>query len=412
MSVYFNTHEPLLQQLDDSGYEFDQMMRTALDLAASNPDVEPEDSGFPDSYLLVAAYRLNTVLTELVNLDDIRLNLFHDYSLAPKCAATEVIPGQRLCNVLNRAVLSAKKNTIGVGDFLKAVVRISIDDEPWDAIGFPGQVIHETFSIETLMCGLGYTPWTPIEDAPRVRNILDALDGRDPREDLDYFLTLENNRIVFRATTPLGSFTQQRESGLLVPQHAALTHFQSQFGTFTPAEVLELEDLINNTRTQEQQLQSFFESHPHFLRIWDHREVFPHVYLSREEEGSLVPDFILLDRDAQAAMILDLKLPRAKLIVHQDNRVRFAAAISEAKAQLLEYRRWFEESRNRKSLKQTVGMEIYNPRLAVVIGRSSCFAGEYERQKLAHDNRDLEIVTYDDILTRAKRRLMTIQSDS
>ncbi|MEI4920424.1 DUF4263 domain-containing protein, partial [Klebsiella pneumoniae] len=91
------------------------------------------------------------------------------------------------------------------------------------------------------------------------------------------------------------------------------------------------------------------------------------------------------DRELQKATIVDLKLPAAKLIVHKENRVRFAAAVSEARAQLLEYRRWFDDPRNRKRIRERLGMEIYAPRLAVVIGRSSEFSGALERQKLAAD---------------------------
>jgi len=393
---YFHTKAPLLVQLEAQGYELDQKLRCALDISASNPDIEPEDCGFPDSYLLLAAYRLNTTITELVDLQEERFNLFHEYRLAPRCTAAEVVPGQRLCNVLNWATDSKVKKTIGVGDFLRAVVEIALDEDgAWEVPGFYEQVIHDTFSVETLMWGLGYTAWTPVNKAPKVRTILDSIQGRNPDEDLDYVLTLEHDRIVFRATSPIGTFVQQNNSGLPVSQRALLTHFKTQYAGFTVPEVLELEDLINRSGTKELELQRFFEAHPHFLRIWDHREVFPHVYLSREEEGDLVPDFILLDQDLQKATIVDLKLPSAKLIVHSDNRVRFAAAVSEARSQLLEYRRWFENSKNRKNLRERLGMEIYSPRLAVVIGRSSEFSSDYERQKLSADEHDLNVVTYD-----------------
>lgn len=406
---HFHPDAPLLRQLQAHGYELDQMLRCALERAASRPDVEPEDCGMPDSYLLLAAYHLNTTITQLVDLNNADLNLFHDYRLAPRCPSAEVVPGRRLCNVLNRAVARSTKKTIGVGDFLRAVVEIALDEDgAWEAPGFPGQVIHETFSIETLMWGLGYTAWTPVDQAPRVRTILDAIRGRNPDEDLNYILAIENDRIVFRATSQLGTFTQRTDSGLLASQRGLLTHFKTQYAGFTAAEVLELEDLINRPRTREQELQEFFEAHPHFLRIWDHREVFPHVYLSRHEEGDLIPDFVLLDRELQKATVMDLKLPSAKLIVHKDNRVRFAAAVSEARAQLQEYRRWFEERQNRQRLRDRLGMEIYQPRLAVVIGRSSDFASPYERQKVGADERDIEVVTYDDILAFARRRMMLI----
>jgi hypothetical protein len=80
----------------------------------------------------------------------------------------------------------------------------------------------------------------------------------------------------------------------------------------------------------------------------------------------------------------------------------------EARAQLLEYRRWFDDARHRASLVQKIGMEVYAPKLIVIIGRSIEFRDALDRQKLTADNPDLEVVTYDDILHRAKERRMII----
>ena len=64
--VWFEQGEPLLAQLKKHGLEFDQKLMRALEISASQPDIEPEDRGFPDSYLTLALYRLNTTLTRLV----------------------------------------------------------------------------------------------------------------------------------------------------------------------------------------------------------------------------------------------------------------------------------------------------------------------------------------------------------
>ena len=99
----FNTKEPLVEQLSNHGLEFDQKLNRALQVSASKPNLSPEDVGFPDSYLTLALYRLNSILTRLVELDQSRFNLFHNYSLAPPCSVNEVIPGVRLCQVLDKA---------------------------------------------------------------------------------------------------------------------------------------------------------------------------------------------------------------------------------------------------------------------------------------------------------------------
>jgi hypothetical protein len=173
---------------------------------------------------------------------------------------------------------------------------------------------------------------------------------------------------------------------------------------------MELEDLINNQRAREDDIQRFFEKHSQFFRRWDHRDVFPHVFLTREDGGPLIPDFLLVDPEAQRATIVDLKLPQAKLVRRQKNRDRFSSAVMDARAQLLEYRDWFEERGNREQLKKRLGIEIYRPHLGVVIGSSSEFRDAFDRQKLMATIPDVEIVTYDDIITSAQRRLALIRS--
>jgi len=60
---------PLLRQFELNGILFDQLLYRALEVSASDVDLTPEDEGFPDSYLTVALYRLNTILTRTVTLN-------------------------------------------------------------------------------------------------------------------------------------------------------------------------------------------------------------------------------------------------------------------------------------------------------------------------------------------------------
>lgn len=412
-SVRFNTEEPLVTQLAKHNLEFDQLLQRALQVSASKPNLHPEDIGFPDSYLTLALYRLNSILTRLVDLNEQRYNLFHDYKLAPSIPPEEVVPGTRLCRILDRTLsLIDGKTTIGVGHFLKAIVSLSLDVPPIPAVGFRNQVVHNTFSVETLLWGLGYTAWTPISDAPEIRNILEALDGREPLEDVQYLMTFSDNRIVFRPASILDSYQLQNQSTGQRAQLALLTHFQDQYACVRPTEILELEDLINSKRTHEGDLQHFFEAHPYFFRKWDYRDIYPHVYLTREAEGPLIPDFILVDPELQKAMVIDLKLPTAKLVRHKHNRDRFTSAIEDARAQLLEYRDWFEDTDNRSRIKKRFGIEIFRPRLGVIIGTSQDFRSELERQRLAAQYPDVEVVTYDDIVKYAERRLLLLRQTS
>jgi hypothetical protein len=396
------------------GLGFDQKLRHAFDMSASRPDVKPEDTGLPDSYITLALYRSDTVLTRIVELQDRRFNIFHEYKKAPPCPPDEVIPGRKLCGVLNEAIrMMGDGKTIGAGHFLRSVVKMTLDWEPCDLkyLGFSGGgVIHNTFSAETILWGLGYDAWTPISKAPELRTILENLDARDPIEDHQYLLMMEGARLVFRPTSILNSYHMTSSNNRTCQRLAVLPHLRDTYGGFRASEILELEDLINSPAAQEADLQRFFERHPAFFRTWGYRDVFPQVCLSHDGEGDLIPDFVLVDPDLQRAMVLDLKLPQKKVIVGTKNRTRFSSAVQEAMAQLLKYRDWFEDTRNRASLKDRFGLELYRPRLAVVIGRSRDFADEVQRQRLASQRHDFDVVTYDDISSQAKRRLLLIGS--
>jgi len=167
--------------------------------------------------------------------------------------------------------------------------------------------------------------------------------------------------------------------------------------------------MINNPQASESDFQSYFEKHPQFFRMWDYRDVHPHVYLTREDQGAPLPDFVLVDPEVQRAMLLEFKLPKPKLIVQRSNRERFSAAVEEARAQLLEYRDWSEIPRNRARLVGAVGIEIYRPRIGVIIGTNQEFRDALQRQRISSRYPDVEIVTYDDIVTRAQRRLLLVK---
>jgi hypothetical protein len=163
--------------------------------------------------------------------------------------------------------------------------------------------------------------------------------------------------------------------------------------------------MIQNRAADEEDFQKFFEAHPHFLRRWDYREVYSHVYLTQRDQGPLIPDFILTNLEIQQATIVELKLPKPKIIRRQVNRERFADAVMEARAQLWKYQRWFDNKSHREDLVAKIGMEVYWPRLAVIIGRTSDFKLAIERQELAAMTPEIDVVTYDDILAFARNRL-------
>lgn len=393
-------NKPFLKVLSDAGIEVDQRIRAAL--------AKIGDDTFDDGRLFNALYRENCIATRYLQLDqenkgytfDIGDKEWVDPDSVTMGTGTDTL-SERL---MNRAIKSATiPYTFGVRDFLRAVLAAAWEHgDTYSARPFTLDLLAERFSDDVS---------TPLSKLPEVKRLLRELQKTvDGAEDFQYVLALQQGRLVFRVVSTLDDYVQPNDTGLWLPQRALLTHLGG-IGLFTSTEIEELEELLNDPKANEVHFQDFFERHPHFFRKWDYREVYPHVYLAREDHGPLVPDFIMTNPDAQDAAILDLKKARPKsgLIRRQRNRERFASAVEEARAQLLEYRDWFDVPDNRQRIKSVVGMEIYRPRLMVVIGRASEFRHEIERQKLRDRSSDIEIVTYDDIVRYAKARRVIIE---
>jgi hypothetical protein len=314
-----------------------------------------------------------------------------------------------------RAVaLAEKSNTITCHHFFRAISETLLT--PWQGpaangaplIEYLGFCLNEHPSKE--YSDFAQAPLV-LRSMPRARRVIEQLGQAPPEpDDFQYALCLEEGNIVFRAFSVLADFPMRISDGALVGNRGLLTHLKEKFGLFTPDEIAELEDLLRNPKASEKDFQKFFEAHPHFFRRWDYREVYSQVYLTRQDQGPLVPDFILTNPELQEATIVELKLPKPKLIRRQENRDRFADAVMGTRSQLLEYRDWFEDKGNRKKLIGKVNMEIFRPRLAVVIGRSADFRCAFDRQKLAARTSDIDVVTYDDVVACARRRMVSIGS--
>ncbi|MFG1920514.1 Shedu anti-phage system protein SduA domain-containing protein [Cryptosporangium sp. NPDC048952] len=169
--------------------------------------------------------------------------------------------------------------------------------------------------------------------------------------------------------------------------------------------VKELEDLINSPRVREHDLQVFFEQNPDFLFDDLYESAYPQIVLQRDHEGPLIPDFALKPTNTNALCdLLEIKLPKVKLIRESPNRVRLSSAIMEACAQLREYRDYFEDPERRKSVREEYGLDFFRPRMIVLIGHRRWHSAT-DLRKAETDVPNLSIVTYDDILERARARL-------
>lgn len=81
----------------------------------------------------------------------------------------------------------------------------------------------------------------------------------------------------------------------------------------------------------------------------------------------------------------------------------FRSCVNAAIAQLVDYAKYFDDKANREAFRSRYGLDVYEPRLVVVIGRAHHFLDDVNRRELAQllPNR-ASVWTYDDLVNRAK----------
>jgi anti-anti-sigma factor len=227
--------------------------------------------------------------------------------------------------------------------------------------------------------------------------------GLSTREIANILLTLADDRIqvlpgaqgpIYQVSIPgLG------DGGILIASpYVIAKHTRS----YLRAEIDEFEDILASSRATERDIQLFLERHPQFLLGRDYDDLHSQVVLEREADGPLVPDFLLRPHDGTLCDIVDIKLPTASLIVGSHNRRRFSAAIADAAAQLRTYRDYFDDKARRESVREKYGFTAFRPKLSVVIGRRAEIDPVAYKQ-IRDGTRDLEVVTYDDLLEKARK---------
>ncbi|MGH3780155.1 MAG: Shedu anti-phage system protein SduA domain-containing protein [Pseudonocardiaceae bacterium] len=233
---------------------------------------------------------------------------------------------------------------------------------------------------------------------------LDKVPDDAPNEDHAVAIAVVAGRLRIISIFPDGKYRFLDDSRQL----HSLLYVASLAADGCAASVEELEELINAPQVKESQLQEFFERNLHFLQGDSYEEVHPHLILKREHKGPLIPDFALKPTNLNSYCdLLDLKLPSAKLIVGNGNRRRLSATVMEACAQLREYRDYFEEERNRDAIEEVYGLKFFRPKMIVIIGKRGAYSPA-ELRKAESDIPHLTLITYEDLLERARSRLRKI----
>ena len=177
------------------------------------------------------------------------------------------------------------------------------------------------------------------------------------------------------------------------------------WATFDAA-IAKLEALLNKRGVKEREIEAVLEENPLFLNSLGFERIYHQVILPRNGASDLKPDVVAEPADSEWAEILDLKLPTTSVLVGPPNRAAMSAALTEAAAQLREYAAFFDDRAAARSVEQNLGIKCYRPKLTVIIGRDPTRFTEEERRRALTAHPDLRVVTYDDLVTAARTRLL------
>ncbi len=216
-------------------------------------------------------------------------------------------------------------------DVQSAVLQLSLalGEATYDRPMIADWVMDRAFGQKSLRRGHDRS----LSESPEAQTLLELLLRRSHPIDGDFqfFMGLAGDKPELRVCTLLEDFWQRAADGSLRPLRAILLQYADRYWHFEQSQIDELNALIQSPATKEADLQRFLERNPHFLRTFDHREVYPHVVL-QTDDGKLIPDFIVTNAAAQEAMIVELKTQKARVVVHGDRATRFSMAVFAARA--------------------------------------------------------------------------------
>ena len=203
----------------------------------------------------------------------------------------------------------------------------------------------------------------------------------------------------------LSDFHQAHErSGSIIYRDGLLQPIDAVLPGVSTSAIDELESLINSVGAAERDFQVFFERNHFLLTGLDFKTAHAQPILYKDDGSKLIPDFFLEKMEGGWDAIVDLKRANGDLVVRRRNRTYFHHHVQNAIAQLRFYQEWFESPSNRRLFEEHWHVQTFRPKMVIVIGRRHHFQGDVERLRLLSGLPDrLEVWTYDDLLTKARR---------
>lgn len=180
----------------------------------------------------------------------------------------------------------------------------------------------------------------------------------------------------------------------------------AKLGSVPTDPILWFQQLIENPKTTEADLLAFFDANPQLLTraLGTGNEVQSQLLLPLDDGRAMRPDFLLSPRsDFDPWTILELRRPQNRVVAGQGARHTMAAAVHEAIAHLREYAAYFDAKDHRSLVSKRDGVDVFRPRLAVIIGMDYGGLGKKDIIRLKSVYPGVEVLTYREVLDRLKR---------
>lgn len=397
---------PLLEIFRENGVDLTDKARQALILAAEDAKTQEYRSLYDDS-ILVGLIRSQGSITHLLSSMGIDLETFIQEIHGPVPDLNDDYRKDYRNKRLQKDRRRKKKKPFGLAGAPDAQTRETGE--------LPERLSHlsGTVDSEALFTAVLSMPavWFHVQktglSANKLRRHVEYLQRIEPDiETQKYSLSFDGKKYFLEAFDFLDLYSIPRneerpENDLIICRINILTPRQ----LVLEERIEEFESLINRSRISEYDIQRFLEKNPAFLLGIEHKSLQGQLTLTREGMSDLRPDFFMERVDGPLCDIAELKLPNARVVVGRPNRRTFSSGIISAVGQLKEYYRYFDDPRNRERFYRENGLQAYKPKLFVVIGRSCEFLNPFERVDLQGQLSTVNIITYDDLILRAKQRL-------
>lgn len=206
-------------------------------------------------------------------------------------------------------------------------------------------------------------------------------------------------------------FVAQREFDGIVTSPENIFHPVIKKVIDTDDKLVEFNQLINND-TRENVLEEFLYTY-HDLFFGDKYDTlstqvwldFPEFDIGNKDRRL---DIFMRNSISKDWDIYELKRSSVKLTKTKSDVPMFVSAVHDALTQLRNYKRILSQDKVKRKF-EAKGIKYYNPQFNLVIGKKPNISDEKWNWLLSHHS-DLNIITYDNLLESAKKRLDTLKS--